>query len=251
MFSSIGGLMEIYIKYLNTNNKKFDEIVRWINHNLFNYMQNNLTIENEIKHILDFLQSDQSPKRLKKMSYLDAERKAKDWVNKLNKNYKETEDDSELIFKFSNDYKIVKLVSTNSYNREGATMRHCVASYVTKYDSTILSLRDKNNIPHATLELCGDVIIQIRGKANSKVKSKYALMILEFISKFEYIIYSSEIQNLGLCKIVPEIWQNLLEDGNYFEKVIKIKYLGDEYLLLNQKLKKTKKFIEEIENKFT
>jgi hypothetical protein len=66
-------------------------------------------------------------------------------------------------------------------------MGNCVGgfSYINRLkrkEILILSLRDKNNIPHVTIEICNKTgrEIQTRGKCNEVPKSKYMNMIAEF-----------------------------------------------------------------------
>lgn len=85
------------------------------------------------------------------------------------------------------DYRIVRLKTPRSLDVESGEMRHCVGhgSYdhrLADPDYFVLSLRDRRNYPHATIEVRAGRIIQFRGKANHKPKPVYrdaAVRLLE------------------------------------------------------------------------
>ena len=62
--------MKKYIDYIisfQCNN--IDEVTKWVNVNLVNYLKNNIEVQDDIEHILDYLCSTKAPKRLSKVSY--------------------------------------------------------------------------------------------------------------------------------------------------------------------------------------
>lgn len=184
----------------------------------------------ETEHILDYLKSDKAPKRLRKMSYAQAYRKTMEWNNSLIKkglNIKETETDIEIIYDFkdSNGMKLVKLIGKSAYEKEGAMMRHCVASYFNRKDLDIYSLRDNNNLSHCTLEVSNENINQIKGKGNGPIHPKYINYILTILEKvFKYPVRESELANLGYVKY-----------SNYNTKLLKTEFTGAKFLEYNKK----------------
>jgi hypothetical protein len=91
--------MKKYIDYINNFQcNKLEEVEFWINSNLSNHLKSNPENQDDIEHILDYLCSNDSPKRLKKMSYDEALKGSEKWMNKLiknNKNIVETDSDVE------------------------------------------------------------------------------------------------------------------------------------------------------------
>jgi len=97
-------------------------------------------------------------------------------------------DEKRIVFRFSDKNHFLYLLNESDLNYEGNCMGHCVSgtnykSRVKNNLSLILSLRDKKNEPHLTLEI--DVknafLIQQQGKGNAQIKDKYLLLMKEFI----------------------------------------------------------------------
>lgn len=190
--------MEKYLKYaehLNANS----EVISWIEANLNNHLKNNEENQTEIEHIIDYLVSEKAPKRLKKMSFLEAKKNTDKWNKSLVKKgsrIEESASDVEIIKDFKDGFKIVKLVGENAFKREGFLMRHCVASYFGK-DTEVFLLRDKNNVPHCTMEKDQ----QIKGKGNGSINPKYIKYIVSFLEETGMIVGDSEMKNLGYVNI--------------------------------------------------
>lgn len=194
------------MNYLQQTEK--EEVKYWISHNLANYLQDNNEDVSEIEHIIDYLNSDKAPKRLKKMSYQEAKNAAEQWLNSLAKKGRGLIDlpgDVEVTIDFKDGFKLVKLISKKSYDREGTLMAHCVSSYYDKEDNAIYSLRDSNNKPHCTLSVVnrkGDQgIEQIKGKGNGHIDPKYIQYILEALKFFGLSVRDTEMYNLGYIMV--------------------------------------------------
>jgi hypothetical protein len=132
---------------------------------------------------------------LKRLSVPDAIRKSEEWTGELNKKSSDEEGQTETVYEFKDGWKIVKLLDEQAYNREGLLMNHCVASYITREESTIYSLRDPQNIPHATVETGpDDHMKQCQGNSNSNLKPEYQEMLSEWwethSTEPDYTIYS-------------------------------------------------------------
>lgn len=188
------------MKYLQL--VKNDEIKYWVKHNLKNYLEKNQENVSEIEHIIDFLHSDAAPKRLKKMSYKEANEGAKRWVKTMVKKgalLQDVEDvDYDVIIDFNDGFKLVLLKSQLAFDREGSLMSHCVSSYFDK-SSKIYSLRDSKNMPHCTLEIPEGAksFNQCKGKGNGPIHHKYIKYILETMKHFKIDMRDSEMSNLG------------------------------------------------------
>jgi hypothetical protein len=193
--------MEQYLQ--QTNN---EEVKNWINSNLKNYLKKNQENMGEIEHIIDYLNSDKASKRLRKMSYSQANEAAKKWVKSLIKKgnkIKETDDDVETVLYLDNGFTLKKLKSENSYKREGALMAHCVGSYHGR-NCTIYSLRDSDNKPHCTIEVNNTDVNQIKGKGNGEIHPKYIQYIFTILDYLGKPIRKSEFSYLGYEEISLE-----------------------------------------------
>ena len=200
-----------YAKHINAN----DEVINWIETTLKAYFSKflpNLLDHNycPIEHIIDYLVSPSAPKRLRKMSFKDAERKAEEWSKasqKKGKNLKDQDDDVETVHDFLDGTKIVKLKSKKAFQREGFLMSHCVGGYsTTDEDLLIYSYRDSKNMPHATFEVRknNNEIVQIKGKGNGSIHPKYIHPILAFLEVIGMKIRPNDMQNLGYYHIDDE-----------------------------------------------
>ena len=111
----------------------------------------------------------------------------------------------EVITKFKDGFSIVSLLDNKAKDWEGVVMGHCVGGETYDY-KTIFSLRDKNMMPHATMQLDLNRIVQIRGKENKPVVEKYHDYIHEFLKKNpRLLVDDEELKNIGLMRIVGEI----------------------------------------------
>ena len=227
--------MEKYTGYAKALNAS-DEVLNWINTNLSNYLNKyngkdgskNLENQTEIEHIIDYLVSDEAPKRLKKMSYEEAKKNTDKWNKSLIKKgneIQELENDIEIIKDFEDGFKIVKLVGENAFKREGYLMRHCVASYFGK-DTKVYSLRDDKNMPHCTMEENQ----QIKGKGNGSINPNYIKYIVAFLEEIGMSVGDNEMKNLGYINV-----EDLKSDFDFG------KLYNDKYFYKNN--------IEKLENK--
>lgn len=229
-------------KYL-TNPDLTEEVKYWITRNLNNYLKKNEENQSEIEHIIDFLQSDMAPVRLRKMSYVQAKTSAEKWNNLLKKRgatIQETESDVKTFIKLTSGYRFVQLLGENAFKREGALMSHCVSSYFGKTNTKVYSLRDPQNNPHCTIEVVGnnDQIQQIKGKGNGSIHPNYIGKVLIFLKKLNIPVRDSELQNLGYINI-NDVDSELLKYMKTKFKGAKFKKLGGkEYFYLNSKLEK-------------
>ena len=187
--------------------------------------------------------SDKAPKRLQKMSFKEAKQNAKKWNKALMKKGNkvvETELDIETFLELDDGFRIVKLKSKDAYLREGNLMRHCVGSYHEREGSTIYSLRDSKNQPHATIEVVvdKDEIQQCKGKGNGEIHPRYIKYVLKFFDKIDMKVRDTELRYLGYVNIEPELpraheyIRRLFGDSAKF-----MSYGGNEYFYMHSNLK--------------
>ncbi|MFG1411450.1 PcfJ domain-containing protein, partial [Xanthobacter sp. VTT E-85241] len=181
------------------------EVSQWVRSNLANYLKKHDENMGEIEHIIDYLNSDAAPKRLKKMSYKQAHAAAERWSAVLQKRgaaIREDEVDTEEFIDFGDGFRFVRLVGKKAYEREGNLMRHCVASYFGR-GVKIYSLRDAENHPHCTIEHDGG-INQIKGKGNGHIHPRYVHYVVAFLEKLGLTVRESELRNLGYVPVEKE-----------------------------------------------
>lgn len=194
-----------YAKGMNANT----EVLGWIDSVYKNYAAKNPTSQ-DIEHIIDFLVSSAAPSRLRKMSYIDAKRKATEWSKtqqKKGKGLVDMPDDVEVIHDFLDGTKIVKLKTKKAFQREGFLMSHCVGGHSPDDKNCLIySYRDKHNMPHATFEVRKDneSINQIKGKGNGPIHPKYIHPILAFLKSIGMEIRPNDMQNLGYYHLPNE-----------------------------------------------
>jgi len=189
--------------------------------------------QSEIEHVIDYLISDKGPKRLERATYYQMKKKSELWTKSLEKKglgIIEVEKDTEVVLDFKDGFRIVKLIGKPAYEREGFLMRHCVASYFGN-GKEIYSLRDKDNIPHCTIEKDQ----QIKGKGNGSIHPKYIEYVCKFLEWSGMEVKDNEMKNLGYIN-VNKIKKYLHKDNKlifskYWYKENKLKDLeGNEFL---------------------
>jgi len=91
-------------------------------------------------------------------------------------------DGLEALASLGNGFTMYKLLTKEQCELEGTKMKHCVGGYdPTK--TAILSLRDSENEPHATLEVdTNKNIKQLKGKTNGPVGEKYIPYVKKFLA---------------------------------------------------------------------
>lgn len=199
--------MEKYLQYIKEFQENNKAGLFFVENQLKKHLENNPENQTEIEHILDFLYS--TKKVYKNIGYSTIKEKADKWSVELQKvSVKDNEKegvDYEVIKEWS-DFKMVKLLSKDAYQREGKIMCHCVGSYYGK-DDKIYSLRDKLNMPHATLSKSSQ---QIKGKGNGLIHPKYIKYVVEFLEYLKIEVRYNEMKNLGYIDV--EKWLEYIDD---------------------------------------
>jgi hypothetical protein len=158
---------------------------------------------NDIRYISDYLNgASEFPEDLWKKSLNGMFDLAHVWHHTL-KGKESTGDyqGKEIVYSFENGFTIVDVNTENDLDVEGDKMGHCVGSYcddVATGRTTIYSLRDARNEPHATIEVVPTLplgrsrsrgkVEQIKGKGNASPIEKYRPMIKQWLqtTDFEY-----------------------------------------------------------------
>lgn len=155
------------------------------------------TLWKAVENIVDWFNAnwtadDPRLRRLDRMSFQEAVKQASAWKAKVDENPWAFTSDAKRVktmMEFPNGWRIVKIISDIGLSREGALVGHCVggSTYQQKLKSgagEYYSLRDPENMPHATIEVNvrGDQRTngQIKGKQNTVPVPEYRKMIRAF-----------------------------------------------------------------------
>lgn len=142
-----------------------------------------------VRYIIDWAQIEKPD--ILSFDFQDAYNKSKEWHESLKQNFKNLSKqnlvESRIVYKcLDGDHFFLKL-KPEDLALEGELMGNCVGGFtyinrLKRKEIIILSLRDKNNVPHVTIEICNKTgrEIQTRGKCNETPKKKYINLIAEF-----------------------------------------------------------------------
>ena len=81
----------------------------------------------------------------------------------------------------------VRVTSPEGLDYEGNAMGHCVGRGGYDTGATIISLRDKHNMPHCTIEWDEEngIVKQVQGRANRSIAEKYHRSVASFVNGLE------------------------------------------------------------------
>lgn len=166
----------------------------WKNSTLKNYLNKHTITDSDLNLLITFLVENNDLK-LERLSVPQALNKAKTWQHRQLKKAQATVESGivEEVYKFSNGLKFVRLVDQASKIWEGKHMGHCVGGEEYQDSSNLYSLRDRNNFPHATLEINGKWIEQINGKSNKVLADRYQKYLIEFFKNKQFSFYNNEV----------------------------------------------------------
>lgn len=218
-----------YAKSLGNN----PEIISWLETAGQKAVKSGKMREYDFEHIIDWLYSQDAPNKLQRMSVIDAKRLSHNWMERnkaKGKDLKDSKSDIEFFLEFDDESKIVKLLSDKAFKREGYLMSHCLGGYSIRSGYDIYSLRDKNNLPHATFEVNKKEkdILQIKGKGNGPIHPKYIHRVLAFLTKLGMEVRTSEMINLGYYH-VPKVHLEFIKKKFKDEELIDIN--GEFYIV--------------------
>lgn len=226
--------------FIPNNTIKKDQFEKWFSGYIKNYVYekeidiNSSNFITPFRHIIDYLASPQSKPRFDRMIWSEALRQSQDWQKWLNSRVIDGDDPEniELVDLLSDDWRVVDLLSEKALQYEGGAMQHCVGGYWSKVASgnaALLSLRDKNDLPHATIEvdLNSNSIIQIRGKQNKPPIDKHKKYLFEYLQKAEYIVRDHELKELN-CWVLGRTYNLQPKNQKQKESIIKSFLKNDE-----------------------
>lgn len=218
--------MEQFLEYAKSLSSS-EEVLNWLNTSAKKALGLNKTTLSELEHVIDWMNSPDAPKRLQKMSLVDAKRLSSLWMEKnkaKGRNLNDSMDDVEPYLSFDDESSIVILKTKKAFAREGYLMSHCLGGYSLRDGYELYSLRDKENLPHATFEISrkNKDILQIKGKGNGPIHPKYIHRVLAFLKKLGLEIRSSEMKNLGYYEIHKEHLNFVRKNINKNEQIVEL-----------------------------
>ncbi len=153
---------------------------------------------------------------LKRPTLEDAEMAAVRWYGGLKKRLEIYEEDwnTKDHYRFDDGWRVVRLMTVQSLEREGRMMRHCLGDG--GYDACLssgpfqfYSLRDPKNRPHVTLSLVGNRLSEMNGFANNPVTGRHRLRVAMFLNACEVqapespeVMFRSSMDHNGRAYIV-------------------------------------------------
>lgn len=168
-----------------------EEWMRKSSHNVFSLVLLNNDLYNKTSHIVDYFISEKNNVDLKKISYNDALVQSISWTE----NQKKVNDDfngHKTALVLEDNFSWIQLINNQAIDYEGYQMSHCVAKTykndILNHKRTVYSLRDSNNIPHATVMLNNEtkIIEEIKGKSNHALKPIYERYTVDLLNSLKF-----------------------------------------------------------------
>lgn len=180
----------------------------------------------DMSQIRDYLLN-RSPAEIKNMGVADVVEKSAEWHARLaaarrdptNFSRKQLFEGTEEVMPLSNNTKIVEVKTKDALALEGNIMKHCVggSNYcngVAKGDIKIYSLRDRNGIPQATIELrMGrdqkyNNVFQVKGIEDKPVVEEFLPQVDEFLTTYSDKLGDTPLIINESPRFLPETWRN-------------------------------------------
>lgn len=225
----LGYLMSEY--YINHHPKE-EQQEQWFQGYLKNYIYKNdidyksLEFQNELRHIVDYLGSPQAPRKFYSMTWEVAKQQTSEWDIWLAKRVNEGDDPdgSILLHDLDKGWSAVQLVSSKALSYEGGVMQNCVGTYNQSVQDgvvEIVSIRDKNNNSHMTIEhnIRKNEIVQVQGKQNQLPVAKHQIFFREYLTKAKRTATPSILRSMGVRQLGYE-YIIIENDKMYEDKVV-------------------------------
>jgi ankyrin repeat protein len=188
-------------------------------------------LEEDIKLVLRYFESEDAPKRPDAVTFMDAVDKARTWAAKKEKEERDIQDPegTEEIVR-DGSMRWVQINSNLSLDREGDLMHHCLSKKTYHPGWTYYSLRDAKNKPHFTFEIDHGYLNQAKGYSNGAIEPKYRDMTIEFLNKHANLKGTHTMGNEDLANNLEAHWdedEEMVVDGG--EKTLTEKEILAEY----------------------
>ena len=145
--------------------------------------------------------------RLSRISVPEALKLARTWQltddRRNERQIVECPDDMHCVWSFDDGYRIKHLHTVTAFLRDSKVRRNCLHNLNRFLESEVLSLRDPDDQPHAAIEFRKDLLILVRGFANSALRQKYHPYLLAYLTD-RGVPESEIIARLGLIDFNDE-----------------------------------------------
>ena len=175
----------------------------------------------QLEHAIGWLKTLPETKVLN-VSVEEAIRQGDIFIESENKKVSLSEGEISVLHQYKNGYQIVSCLDAQALKREGKIMQHCVGNeeqnYIQRVGAKTLqiwSLRDSKNNPHCTIEYDTKEkrVVQIKGKQNLGVVSKYQHYVIEWLKKADQdnLIEEFNLNELRYIGILAQddIWYDI------------------------------------------
>jgi ankyrin repeat protein len=188
-------------------------------------------LEENIRSVLKYFESDDAPKRPEAILFPDAVEKARAWEAKKEKEERDVQDPegTEEIAR-DGSMRWVQIHSKLSLDREGIEMHHCLRGSNYHPNWTYYSLRDAKNKPHFTFEIDHGYLNQAKGYSNGAIEPEYRDMAVEFLNSHADLKGTHTMGNEDLADHLEAHWdedEEKVVDGG--EKTLTEKEILIEY----------------------
>lgn len=190
-------------------------------------------------HWLDYLNTLLPTKDLTRLSVDGLKLAVEKWEKSFHSKKKNLLGNTKKILDYG-EYTWYQLLDATALEYESDKMNHCVSSYSNKVklgESKIYSLRDNKQIPHVTVEVFKNTLIQIKGNSNKQIKNIYKSAVLDLIEKIKpelkkidditrngWAIHNNKLMSLEdvPCDYVLDVteFKYLLKKGNVSDRII-------------------------------
>lgn len=174
-----------------------EHIVDWFNYIENNIYNSNVNVKNYCNKII---------KKLYKMNFDIVLKYANSWLEKITKNNFGSFGKIKNVLDIDENYSWFELFDSVALDKEGSIMKHCVGSYdlaqsnLNGHNVRIFSLKDKYYKSYVTIEVRNNIVIQVKGFANSSPLffRNYILIFLNYFSFENENSYQQDLKNIGL-----------------------------------------------------
>jgi len=137
----------------------------------------------------------------------------------------EEKQDVKSVMELGDGFTAVRLFTEYALDEESKYMRHCVGDG--DYDKDvengriqIYSIRDKEGMPHATIEVKDNKIIECKGKTNRAIVRKYIPYVRKFVQEQTFEL-AHDFKNMGFCKDIKGNLYDIynIPEGTVFEEL--------------------------------
>jgi len=218
------------LDHLVNDNEKIDSLVPWLwreaKKNRFDDTPRGV---DSLSHMADWFASNSPTRRgvdIMQLTWDDVTAKVTEWDEELGSKDADVEKaGGEIVHDFGDGWTIRKLTTAEEAKVEGDAMGHCVGGYGSEIEAgrtSIFSLRDSQNQPHATIEIdpWGGDIKQIQGKGNKNPIPEYQERVGNWLLSFENppaVKRYYAVETFYAPETVEDLWSYVQLENGYLQ----------------------------------